>query len=138
MKIKFERLPTAHIEDFADEHNLTMVIKPINSKLLRDFSFSARFENVNVPAYVYNISRTGRINGCFGLGNTPDEAIKDYAKRLSKQILVIESGEAINCPIFTIKESYPLDRLVGIEMLEKRIYELEKDVLALILKKRLL
>jgi hypothetical protein len=109
MKLKFERLattPIVHIEDFADEHDLTMVIKHTKSRVLRNFNFSARFENADVPTYEYDISKTGRISGCFGLGETPDEAIKDYVKRLSKQNLVIKSGTVIKCPIFTIKEDY--------------------------------
>lgn len=74
MKIETELVSESSIEEFADTHNLTMQIKERGKDRMRDVSkFYARFKNAE-------ISEGSMLIGAHGNGETPEEAIADYAR----------------------------------------------------------
>jgi hypothetical protein len=100
MKITLKQLERLTIEDFADKHNLTMVV--VERQATKGLMpFYAEFEGSEV------IEHHGAkfIGSLFGDGWNPDEAIKDYAKKLSNKVLVFNSfsktdRKEIECPKF--------------------------------------
>lgn len=81
MKIKRNFMPWISLDEFADEHNLTLEINE------RDLSIKApRF----YTQFKYTEVDSGNV--VYGDGNTEDEAIEDYCKKISGQIIIIHAG----------------------------------------------
>ena len=102
MKIKIDRLPRMTLEEFADKNDLTIVVKERPSGYRWTSKFYAMFEG---PWYV----KEGEyfVKGSFGNGDTPEEAIADYAKEISEQTLVYKHSNNdtdIKVPILIEKE----------------------------------
>ena len=82
MKIEHDRFPTGTIEGFADRYDLVMkVTERRASDLPRYFAHFAHCEVTNG-----NI-----LSGVCGNGTTTEEAIRDYARRISMSRLVIDA-----------------------------------------------
>lgn len=84
MKTKLQPLPTATIEEFADEHGLEMSVKERKRPEGDPMRYYASFEHAEIKDGSLLISASGD-------GATPEDAIRDYAKRISMQRLVIDS-----------------------------------------------
>ncbi len=99
MEIERELLKRMSIEEFADSEGLVMRIveRPIDLSYLK--RFYARFKNV------FEVGAIG-IHSDFGDGNSEEEAIRDYASRISGKRLIInpfnqEIKREILAPVFT-------------------------------------
>ncbi len=72
------------IDDFADDHKLTMAVKEREDWICSDGTprFYAQFQYADVR-------KDGELLWiCIGNGNTPKRAIRDYAKKISEAILL--------------------------------------------------
>lgn len=72
------------LEEFADKHGLEMVVRerPATMNLPR---FYASFEDVE-------ISRGVTLTSTFGDGASPEEAVRNYARRIAGGRLVVGAG----------------------------------------------
>lgn len=100
MKIKKNYLARLTIEEFADQHFLTMVVQERSKKhgLPR---FYASFENSEIKG-------DGILIGMCGNGETEEAAIKDYGERISGETLVLDaytdSRREIQVPVLIVLE----------------------------------
>lgn len=84
MKIVRETVPTCTIQEFADRHGLTMSIRERPGPLAHLGRLIAAFEKTDVLS-------GGMLVGAYGNGNTEEEAIADYARRISEQIIAVDA-----------------------------------------------
>lgn len=89
MKIETNYIEEMTIEEFAEKYDLTMEICE------REITTLPRFYASFKGAWV---SDGNFRTGAYGDGNTPEQAIKNYAIRISCQSLKIESGHYIKVP----------------------------------------
>ena len=79
MIIEREFLSVVPLKRFASEHNLVMKIVERSPQDIRHFGiarFYAHFKDVE-------IMDNGFLEGATGEGNTPKDAVKDYAKKIA-------------------------------------------------------
>jgi hypothetical protein len=95
MQIKDETYPETIFENFAKKHDLVLVIKerPVVRGLSRYYAY---FENTE-------LMENGCLVGAFGNGQTKDDAISDYARRILGYRLVVNASSKtdrreIQCP----------------------------------------
>lgn len=81
MKIVKDFIRQGTIEEFAVFHNLQMVVSERRLPLGDLMRFYAKFEDCDLKG-------DGVLIGMFGNGPTPEQAIKDYARKISLQTLV--------------------------------------------------
>jgi len=85
------------LSDFAEEHDLTLRLRETDA-LNPEFRYCAKFDECLLEAgsIIYH---------CQGFGRTEEKAIADYAKSISKELLVFRawSGDTkkIRVPILT-------------------------------------
>ena len=84
MKIELTQIDQITIEDFADKNSLVMEVKERPYPIGNPARFYAHFKNAKVQ------------DGCmlitdFGDGKTPDDAIADYASKITLKTLVFNS-----------------------------------------------
>ena len=85
MKIKLNLVKTMTIEEFANEYDLVMEVNERNLEIHKGLHrFYAHFERCDIQKGMF-------LHGSFGNGSTPEEAIQEYAKEISSQILVFNS-----------------------------------------------
>lgn len=101
MKIIIKQLPKSTIEDFADEHNLTMIVTERNNSGRSLARYYAHF----LDAEDKESKSASVIGNSYGEGESPDEAIRRYAHNISGKLLVIKAlsnaeRKEIQCPIF--------------------------------------
>lgn len=102
MKIVIKQLAKCTIEDFADAHDLTMIVGEMMHKDAQIFSrYIAHFEDAEAKDNEHSTV----IGSSYGEGRSPDEAIKDYVRNISGRLLVIdalssENRREIQCPVF--------------------------------------
>ena len=86
MKIKKFLLERMTIEEFGEKNDLVMEIheRYVGRPVLKLDRFYARFSHLDLFDGVFII-------GTFGNGNTPEEAIKDYARKLSGQRVLMNA-----------------------------------------------
>ena len=99
MEIQTHTVKRQTIEEFADEHGLVMEVRERGRRLAEDMGlrrYYASFIGVDENG-------NGVLIGGFGNGDTPDEAIADYAARISELPLVVDawkdSRREIRAPI---------------------------------------
>lgn len=75
-----------HIEEFADKHDLVMVVneRPKDLPVRNLPRFYARFKNAETK-------NRDILAGSFGNGESEEEAICEYAKEISGKLLVIDA-----------------------------------------------
>lgn len=83
MKIERENRAEVRLQDFADQHGLTMRVTEYASPP-REYRYCARFVGAD-------IGDGGVLIGATGNGHTEDEAIANYAKRISFVLLIIDA-----------------------------------------------
>lgn len=92
MKIETDFIEEITIEEFAERHDLVMCVierhKWIRKGARTLPRYYASFKNSD-------ISKPGVLVGASGNGETPEEAITDYASEISEQLLVIEAATPI-------------------------------------------
>lgn len=101
MEIRIERVPKTTIEEFAEKHGLVMEVTERALPNSNDSRYFASFENSD-------IKEGSMLIGAFGNGATPEEAIANYAKRISLQKLVVdafgENRKEFSVPRLKIKD----------------------------------
>lgn len=109
MKIKLHERAggTMKLEAFADKHDLVMRIEE-RSKQSGLPRYYAHFENCEV-------AEDGALIGSFGNGNTPEEAMADYAREIEGKRLVVDAfgpfRRAFDVPNDLTVAGAPLDAL---------------------------
>jgi hypothetical protein len=84
MKTITDFIPETTIEEFAERYNFTMVIRERRNAKGTPERYYACFLDAEV--------KEGRfLSGAYGNGATPEEAIKNYAARISEQTLVFHA-----------------------------------------------
>jgi len=87
------------LEEFADKHGLTMEV--------RERRLDGEARTRNLARWVASFQRCevkgeGVLIGSYGNGNTPEEAIADYASKIRGEVLVVDamtgSRREIPCP----------------------------------------
>jgi len=88
MKIKRNLIERIDIADFAERHDLTIVVRERNINDMNELnikdSFYAYFEGAE-------IKRDACLSSDFGGGNSEEGAISDYANRISGRLLVFNA-----------------------------------------------
>lgn len=84
MKIELHIMGVATIQEFADQHNLVMEVHERPSSFKNLGRFYATFKDCEVKGGSFLI-------GKFGDGETPEEAIADYAATISGETLVVDA-----------------------------------------------
>ena len=85
MKIERYEITKSSIENFADKNGLIMEVHERPYKVGDPERYYAHFKNSEVREGI------DCLLGLMGSGSTPDEAIAEYAKRLSLRLLIIDS-----------------------------------------------
>lgn len=99
MKVEIHKLEKESIGKFADRHELVIEVRE------RDKSFW--------PARYYasfkrtEIKNGAMLTGVYGNGSTPSKAIRDYAERISRRLIVVdamsENRREIWVPVLTAR-----------------------------------
>lgn len=109
MKIDFQKVAAQSLQEFADAHDLTLKIgqrADCDVAQFRSFRFYACFSAADITDGV--IAHMG-----FGEGNTPLEAVRNYARNISGRTLVRGMGR--DATRFTVPElTVPDDILAGV------------------------
>ena len=79
--MKFDLQPRNTIKAFAEQHDLTIIIRERPEFLWNNGRFTASFEGADEKG-------DGVLIGTYGNGNSHEEAIRDYAKKISSKTLV--------------------------------------------------
>lgn len=87
MKIKREDIPCMTIEQFADAHDLVMIVVERSLPEGDPSRYYAHFEHCEVGG-------DGILHGTFGNGRTPEEAISAYVEEIRFKRLVVEADTA--------------------------------------------
>ena len=93
MKIKINAVPEQTIEEFADEHNLTMIVNERPNSIGRSGRYYAHFEGAELSDGMMLI-------GVYGDGSSPEEAIANYAPQISEKLIVIDATRPERREIF--------------------------------------
>ena len=81
MKITVNKIKEGTLEEFADEYDLEMVVKERSNPSDPSKKFYAKFPRCE-------ILKRSLLIGKFGDGETVEDAIRDYAKQISEELLV--------------------------------------------------
>lgn len=87
MKVRLHKIPESTLEDFADKHGLTMVVRERGGKNAKTgTAFFACFERAELATQdgYFLIS-------IYGDGHTPEEAIEAYGRKISEGQLVVDA-----------------------------------------------
>jgi hypothetical protein len=84
MKIIYNEIPTITIDEFADKHDLTMVVHERRKSVGSPDRYWAEFDHSEIGDGCILI-------GTYGNGATPEEAIDDYAGKIELKHLVINA-----------------------------------------------
>lgn len=88
MRIKRNFQPRSTIEQFAEMHGLTMEIRERSKDLWGNGRFIASFEHCEEKG-------DGVLIGAYGNGNTEEEAIEDYGRRISGKMIVLNASTQV-------------------------------------------
>ena len=99
MKVIIKQLAKCTIEDFADAHDLTMMVTELAAN--SGWKYYAKFEGAEDKVDL----SSGMLESSVGHGYTPDEAIRDYSRQISGRYLIFNAASKkdrleIQCPIF--------------------------------------
>lgn len=85
MRYEVDPIPTMTLEEFADQHGLVMHVS----------WFSSAFQSLELRAYARfrgaELMCGGMLYSAFGTGSTPEEAVAEYAGRISMRRLVVDA-----------------------------------------------
>lgn len=102
MKVIIKQLAKCTIEDFADAHDLTMIVTERN---VRGISSDKKYYSHFDGAEDKEDFSSPTLESSYGNGSSPDEAIKNYAYKISGRVLIFNAASKkdrleIQCPIF--------------------------------------
>lgn len=88
MKVERELCPRMGLEEFADQHGLTL---QVTERAMDDYQ-----RRNNIPRFVAHfkgveVASAGILSSTYGDGNTEHEAIANYAKAISTKTLVVNA-----------------------------------------------
>lgn len=86
MKIEKHAVPESTIEEFADLHGLTMMVYERGKGTDQNMKFFAHFD------HDASVAEDGLLRYTFGNGCTPGEAIYNYAREISEEMLVLNGN----------------------------------------------
>lgn len=103
MKIIRNEIPRMTLQEFADKHDLTMVITERNPIMHHNLpSYYCRFQNCE-------IKENSTLSSVAGNGSTEADALADYAAKISGRYLVFnayqDSRKEVQCPILVQQKS---------------------------------
>jgi hypothetical protein len=84
MRTEYKRLERDTIEKFADKHGLVMEVRELDVKTFGGEPWAASFKNAETKDGCILAYESGR-------GYSPEEAITDYAKIISRKLLVLNA-----------------------------------------------
>lgn len=84
MKIEMHEIPVRTIEEFADQHDLVLVITERKVPVGHVMRYSAHFARVEVMG-------DGVLASVYGNGATPDEAIHCYAQKIALTRIAVDA-----------------------------------------------
>jgi hypothetical protein len=84
MEIRKRLLERMTIEEFAEREGLIMEVVERPRNIPYNFPFYANFDHAE-------IQQGGFLIGAYGNGNTPEEAIENYARQISGLILIFNA-----------------------------------------------
>ncbi len=82
MKTTIENIPYMNLVEFADKHDLELMVVERKTNARSDHRYYAHFKNCE-------IKYGNMLVGTFGNGNTPKQAIDEYASKISMKRIVI-------------------------------------------------
>ena len=85
MKVEITTVPTMSIQEFADKHKLEMCVTERERPADTMMRFYARFKGAEVR------SGTCMLKGEHGNGPTPEFAMREYAKAISCELLIVDA-----------------------------------------------
>ena len=85
MRIERKPYPEMTLEAFADQHGLVMVIE---ERAMDSWQHGRRLERYMARFKGVEIGRDGILSGAYGNGHSEAEAIEDYRKQISLQLLI--------------------------------------------------
>lgn len=107
MKYRLEAVPEMTFDDFVEREGLEIVVRERGSpilKSLRGLNGGKLIERYYASAVGVEVAEGGCLISRAGNGNTPEEAIDDYAKWLSEKTIIIDAfldkRRNIVCPRF--------------------------------------
>lgn len=86
MKVIINELDRVNLEDFANKHNLVMQVseRDMAAQAMGMSKYTAKFKGVEVKSGL-------TLEGAYGNGMTPEDAIKDYCSEISGEWIVINA-----------------------------------------------
>lgn len=86
MKVIINELERVELETFADKHSLVMHVgeRDMAAQLMGLAKYTAKFKGVEVKKGL-------ALEGAYGNGATPENAIKDYCSAISSQWIVVNA-----------------------------------------------
>lgn len=85
MQVVSTLIPTGTLAEFAEANELVMSVVERSLPVGDPYRFYAKFDNTEV-------SEGAVLNSDYGNGATPEEAVADYARRISLRVLVVNAG----------------------------------------------
>ena len=89
MEVVIKAIPRLTVEQFADRHGLVMEVFERNPKV---GMLTGKFEPFYAHFRSSDVKEGSVLIGEFGNGQTPAEAIADYASRISNRVLVVNAS----------------------------------------------
>lgn len=84
MKIEKEEIEQMTLEQFADKHNLIMVVKERETESHSNMRYCAYFKNTEIKEGIF-------LKGEYGNGHTPEAAIGEYKHKICFRLLVVNA-----------------------------------------------
>lgn len=86
MKVIINNLERVELEEFANKHNLVMQVseRDMAGQALGMSKYTAKFKGVEVKS-------GATLEGVYGKGMTPEDAIKDYCSEISGEWIVVNA-----------------------------------------------
>jgi len=106
MEIDLHAIEESTIEDFAEKHGLRMQVYERSNR-----SFPNPLPKYFAYFYGAEISDGAILNSIFGDGNTPEEAIANYADQISEKVLTFDAWLSTRYQIFVPRLVAKSDRL---------------------------
>lgn len=85
MKYELEEIPTYSFDEWCEMHGLTMVVKERSKKFREMLRISRYYAS---PKEHVEIMDDGILRSTFGSGDTPEQAVEDYAREILGERLV--------------------------------------------------
>jgi hypothetical protein len=85
MKIVYKTIPSMTLEEFAEKHDLTMIVEERREPSDEMARYFAYFDHADIGDGCI-------LTGAYGNGCTPESAIEQYARTIDTKHLVVNAG----------------------------------------------